>query len=321
MKLLCYQNSASHRCAALITDQGDMLEVIDLVEAAAAAAPGGAPSEPWLTLSHSRDLVDLAAAPADALETLSAFLCAESSRTLIRRIDRSRLLAPIPYPRRNVFCVGRNYLEHVREGDLKRGIQTPIPQYPQYFTKPPSTVIGDQGAIEIEPWVSDRIDYEVELAVIIGQPIRNADPESAMGAIFGYTIINDVTARDLQRQHDQWFKGKGLDTFCPMGPWVVTQDEITDPHALAVRLWVNGDLRQSDTTAHMHFSVGRIIADLSQGMTLMPGDVIATGTPPGVGYAMTPPQFLKAGDRVVCEIEGIGRLSNPVRFRPDAQLR
>ena len=321
MKLLCYQNGASYCCAALITDQGDTLEVIDLVEAAAAEVPGAALSEPWSALSHARDLVDLAAVPADALETLSAFLLAESSRTLIRQIHRSRLLAPIPYPRRNVFCVGRNYLEHVREGDLKRGIQTPIPQHPQYFTKPPSTVIGDQGAIDIEPWVSDKIDYEVELAVIIGRPIRNADPESAMAAIFGYTIINDVTARDLQRQHDQWFKGKGLDTFCPMGPWVVTQDEITDPHALAIRLWVNGDLRQSDTTAHMHFSVGRIIADLSQGMTLMPGDVIATGTPPGVGYAMTPPQFLKAGDRVDCEIEGIGRLSNPVRLRPDAQLR
>jgi 2-keto-4-pentenoate hydratase/2-oxohepta-3-ene-1,7-dioic acid hydratase in catechol pathway len=321
MKLLCYQDGASHRCAALITDQGDTLEVIDLVEAAAAEASGAAPSGPWSALSHARDVGDLAAAPAGALAALSVFLNAESSTTLIRRIHRSSLLAPIPYPRRNIFCVGRNYLEHVREGDLKRGIQTPIPQHPQYFTKPPSTVIGDQGAIEIEPWVSDKIDYEVELAVIIGQPIRNTDPESAMAAIFGYTIINDVTARDLQRQHDQWFKGKGLDTFCPMGPWVVTQDEITDPHALAIRLWVNGDLRQSDTTAHMHFSVGRIVADLSKGMTLMPGDVIATGTPPGVGYAMTPPQFLKAGDRVVCEIEGIGRLSNPVRLRPDAQLR
>ncbi len=321
MKLLCYQNGTSHRCAVLITDQGDTLKVIDLVEAAAAEAPGAAPSGPWLALSHARDLVDLAAAPADALETLSAFLRAESSRTLIRRIHRSRLLAPISYPRRTVFCIGRNYLEHVREGDLKRGIQTPIPQHPQYFIKPPSTVIGGQGAIEIEPWVSDKIDYEVELAVIIGQPIRNVDPESAMAAIFGYTIVNDVTARDLQRQHDQWFKGKGLNTFCPVGPSVVTQDEITDPHALAIRLWVNSDLRQSDITAHMHFSVGRIIADLSQGMTLMPGDVIATGTPPGVGYAMTPPQFLEARDRVVCEIEGIGRLSNPIRLRPDAQLR
>lgn len=321
MKLLCYQDGASYRCAALITDQGDTLEVIDLVEAAAAEAPGAAPSGPWSALSHARDVGDLAAAPAEALAALSVFLNAESSTTLIRRIPRRSLLAPIPYPRRNIFCVGRNYLEHVREGDLKRGIQTPIPQHPQYFTKPPSTVIGDQGAIEIEPWVSDKIDYEVELAVIIGQPIRNADPESAMAAIFGYTIINDVTARDLQRQHDQWFKGKGLDTFCPMGPWVVTQDEITDPHTLAIRLWVNGDLRQTDTTAHMHFSVGRIIADLSKGMTLMPGDVIATGTPPGVGYAMTPPQFLKAGDLVACEIEGIGRLSNPVRLRPDAHLR
>jgi 2-keto-4-pentenoate hydratase/2-oxohepta-3-ene-1,7-dioic acid hydratase in catechol pathway len=321
MKLLCYQDGPSHRCAALIADQGDTVEVIDLLEAAAAAAREAGPSEPWSALIHARDVADLAAAPAAALATLSVFLNAESSAILVRRIDRSMLLAPIPHPSRNIFCVGRNYLEHVREGDLKRGIQTPIPQHPQYFTKPPSTVVGDQRAIEIEPWVSDKIDYEVELAVVIGRPIRNADPDAAMAAIFGYTIINDVTARDLQRRHDQWFKGKGLDTFCPMGPWVVTRDEIPDPHALALRLWVNGDLRQSDTTAHMHFSVGRIISDLSQGMTLMPGDVIATGTPPGVGYAMTPPQFLRAGDRVTCEIEGIGRLSNPVRLRPDPQLR
>ena len=301
MKLLCYQDAQSPRCAALLADLGDTLEVFDLHGIAA--------------LAHARDVSEVAAAPEEALAALRASLSAPTGTLPTQRISRARLLAPIPNPARNVFCVGRNYLEHVRAGDLKRGIQTPIPQHPQYFTKPPSTVIGDGGPIEIEPSVSDKIDYEVELAVIIGTAVRNADAEAAMASIFGYTIINDVTARDLQRRHDQWFKGKGLDTFCPMGPWVVTHDEIGDPHSLGLKLWVNGDLRQSDTTAHMHFKLGQIIAELSQGMTLMPGDVIATGTPPGVGYAMTPPQFLQAGDVVTCEIERIGRLSNPVRLR------
>ncbi|MBM3409567.1 MAG: fumarylacetoacetate hydrolase family protein [Betaproteobacteria bacterium] len=303
MKLLCFQDGQSPRCAALIADLGDTLEIFDLRHIAA--------------LAEARDIGELAAAPAEALAALRARLNAPDGALRTRRIARSQLLAPIPRPARNVFCVGRNYLEHVREGDLKRGIQTPIPQHPQYFTKPPSTVVGDGGAIEIEPSVSDKIDYEVELAVVIGTAVRNASAESATASVFGYTIINDVTARDLQRRHDQWFKGKGLDTFCPMGPWVVTQDEIADPHSLGLQLWVNGDLRQSDTTAHMHFKLGQIIADLSQGMTLLPGDVIATGTPPGVGYAMTPPQFLRAGDVVTCEIERIGRLSNPVRLRRD----
>jgi len=301
MKLLCYQDASSPCCAALVADLGETLEIFDLRGIAA--------------LAHARDVSEVAAAPEEALAALRASLSAPPGTLPTQRISRARLLAPIPNPARNVFCVGRNYLEHVREGDLKRGIQTPIPQYPQYFTKPPSTVVGDGGVIEIEPSVSDKIDYEVELAVVIGTAVRNADAESAMASIFGYTIINDVTARDLQRRHDQWFKGKGLDTFCPMGPWVVTHDEIADPHSLGLQLWVNGDLRQSDTTAHMHFKLGQIIADLSQGMTLLPGDVIATGTPPGVGYAMTPPQFLQAGDVVTCEIERIGRLSNPVRLR------
>lgn len=315
MKLLCYQGSDAPRCAVLLAEHGAWLDILDLRDVAQQAQRATGSASPLSTLAGMCDVADLAAAPPAALDALRALAHSDAAPALQRRIARSSLLAPISVPRRNVFAVGRNYLEHVREGDLKRGIQTPAPQHPQFFTKPPSTVIGDGAAIEIEPAVSEQIDYEIELAVVIGQPLRNATAESAMAAIFGFTVLNDVTARDLQRRHDQWFKGKGLDTFCPIGPWIVTADEIADPHALNLRLWVNDELRQSDNTRHMHFSIGRILADLSQGMTLQPGDIIATGTPPGVGYAMTPPHFLKAGDVVRCEIEAIGSLTNPVRLR------
>jgi 2-keto-4-pentenoate hydratase/2-oxohepta-3-ene-1,7-dioic acid hydratase in catechol pathway len=315
MKLLCYQGSDAPRCAVLMAEHGSWLDILDLQDAAAHGKGIAADSPALAALAATQNVADLAAAPPAALDALRALARSDAAPALQRRIARSSLLAPIPAPRRNVFAVGRNYLEHVREGDLKRGIQTPVPQHPQFFTKPPSTVIGDGAAIEIELAVSEQIDYEIELAVVIGQPLRNATAESAMAAIFGFTVLNDVTARDLQRRHDQWFKGKGLDTFCPIGPWIVTADEITDPHALNLRLWVNDELRQSDNTRHMHFSIGRILADLSQGMTLQPGDIIATGTPPGVGYAMTPPHFLKAGDVVRCEIEAIGSLTNPVKLR------
>jgi 2-keto-4-pentenoate hydratase/2-oxohepta-3-ene-1,7-dioic acid hydratase in catechol pathway len=315
MKLLCYQGSDAPRCAVLMAEHGSWLDILDLQDAAAHGKGIAADSPALAALAATQNVADLAAAPPAALDALRALARSDAAPALQRRIARSSLLAPIPAPRRNVFAVGRNYLEHVREGDLKRGIQTPVPQHPQFFTKPPSTVIGDGAAIEIELAVSEQIDYEIELAVVIGQPLRNATAESAMAAIFGFTVLNDVTARDLQRRHDQWFKGKGLDTFCPIGPWIVTADEITDPHALNLRLWVNDELRQSDNTRHMHFSIGRILADLSQGMTLQPGDIVATGTPPGVGYAMTPPHFLKAGDVVRCEIEAIGSLTNPVKLR------
>lgn len=315
MKLLCYQESGAPRCAVLMAEHGSWLYILDLRDAEAHGEGIAAGSSALAALAETQNVADLAAAPPAALNTLRALAHSDAAPALQRRIARSSLLAPIPVPRRNVFAVGRNYLEHVREGDLKRGIQTPVPQHPQFFTKPPSTVIGDGAAIEIEPAVSEQIDYEIELAVVIGQPLRNATAESAMKAIFGFTVLNDVTARDLQRRHDQWFKGKGLDTFCPIGPWIVTADEITDPHSLDLNLWVNDELRQSDNTRHMHFSIGRILADLSQGMTLQPGDIIATGTPPGVGYAMTPPHFLKPGDVVRCEIEAIGSLTNPVRLR------
>ena len=255
---------------------------------------------------------DLTAFIAAGPEALAAAQAGAANGAALLDLPASALRAPIPVPRRNVFCVGRNYVEHIAEGDRSRGIQTPLPQHPQYFTKPPSTVIGPGANIETEAAVSTKIDYEIELAVVIGRRGRNLAAADAMGIVFGYTIGNDITARDMQRRHDQWFKGKGLDTFCPLGPWIVTADTIGDPQALDLSLSVNGEVRQSANTSGMLFRIDRIIAELSQGMTLEPGDIIMTGTPPGVGYAMNPPQFLKPGDSVECRIAGIGTLQNQV---------
>ena len=183
-----------------------------------------------------------------------------------------------------------------------------------YFTKPPTAVVGPGATVPIFPNVSTQIDYEVELALIIGTAGRDIPKDRAYDHIWGYTILNDVTARDVQRRHGgQYFKGKGLDGSCPLGPVIVTPDELADPQNIAIRCLVNGEVRQSSTTAQMIFDIPTLIASLSEGLTLEPGDILATGTPSGVGYAMTPPHFLKDGDEVTCEIEGIGRLTNPVR--------
>lgn len=228
--------------------------------------------------------------------------------------ERVRLLAPIPRPRKNVFCVGRNYLEHVAEGDRAAGRETTaVPEHPQFFTKPPTAVIGPGEWIPSHARVTRALDYEVELVVVIGKEGVDIPRERAFDHVFGYTIGNDVTARDLQRRHGQWFKGKGLDRCCPMGPWIVPRQELPQPLDLAISLTVNGEPRQSSRTSRMIFDIPTIIAVLSAGMTLEPGDLIMTGTPEGVGYAMTPPRLLAPGDRIAAAIEGIGVLENVVR--------
>lgn len=228
--------------------------------------------------------------------------------------EAATLLAPIPKPLKNVFCVGRNYSEHIAEGDRAQNQKVGVTEHPVFFTKPPTSVVAPDGEILIFPDVSTSIDYEVELTVVIGTPGRNITKIDAMDHIFGYTILNDVSARDIQRRHGgQYFKGKGLDGSCPFGPVIVTADEISDPHALSIGLTVNGEQRQDGNTKDMIFDIPTLIASLSQGLTLEPGDMIATGTPSGVGYAMDPPRFLRDGDTVVCEVSGIGTLSNTVR--------
>ena len=223
-----------------------------------------------------------------------------------------RLLAPIPRPRKNVFCVGRNDIEHVAEGDRVAGRETEVPKYPQFFTKPPTAVIGPDETVPSYAAITRLLDDEVELALVIGLSARDIPPERAFAHVFGYTIVNDITARDLQRRHGQWFKGKGLDRSCPMGPWIVPADEIPSPPDLAISLTVNGETRQSSRTSQLIFDIPTIISLLSQGLTLETGDVIATGTPSGVGYAMTPPRALGPGDVVEAAVEGIGTLRTTI---------
>lgn len=215
-----------------------------------------------------------------------------------------RVLAPVPRPEK-IVCIGLNYRDHAIETGQA------LPEQPILFAKWANSVIGPGTAIEIPPETS-QADYEAELGVVIGRRARNVSEGQALDHVAGYTCCNDVSARDLQMAVSQWTRGKAIDTFLPMGPVLVTVDEIPDPQQLAIRCLVNGEERQSSTTSQMIFGVAELVAYLSRTMTLEPGDVIATGTPPGVGMALDPPRWLKPGDEVTVEIEGIGALVNPV---------
>ena len=228
-------------------------------------------------------------------------------------VSEIRLLAPIPRPAKNVFCVGRNYMEHVHEGDRMFDRQASLPTVPNFFSKAPTTVTGPDSEVRYPSKVTQAFDYEIELGVIIGKPGRDIAKADALDHVWGYTIINDVTARDLQRTHVQWFKGKTLDTTCPMGPWIVDAAELGDPTKLELVFTLNGEQRQRATTDMMIFDIPAIIESLSAGLTLEPGDVIATGTPSGVGFAMEPKGLLKDGDVMECRISGIGVLRNTVK--------
>lgn len=224
----------------------------------------------------------------------------------------------MPRPRRNVFCVGKNYFDHAHEfassGFDSSAAQGSVPEFPIIFSKVPESVTATNTAIEFDPDVSSAIDYEVELAVIIGKSGRRISRENALDHVWGYTVVNDVTARDLQSRYSQWLIGKSQDTFCPMGPFAVTRDTLNLADT-AVRTWVNGELRQDSNTGLLIFDVPTIIATLSEGVTLMPGDVIATGTPAGVGIGYRPPKYLEHGDVVRTEVAGIGCLENTLRNR------
>jgi 2-keto-4-pentenoate hydratase/2-oxohepta-3-ene-1,7-dioic acid hydratase in catechol pathway len=228
-------------------------------------------------------------------------------------LGKVKLLAPIPRPRKNVFCVGWNYVEHFEEGKHGRAAGVEYPAHPAFFSKAPGTVIGPYDPVPLHAGVTEKLDWEVELGVIIGKGGANILEASALNHVYGYTAINDVSAREVQRQHgQQWFKGKSLDGTCPMGPWIVTKDEIPNPHGLRLTSRVNREIKQDSNTTFMYFKVPRIIAELSAGLTLEPGDIISTGTPAGVGHARTPPEFMKAGDVLETEVEGIGLLRNRI---------
>lgn len=226
--------------------------------------------------------------------------------------DDVRWHAPIPRPAKNVFCVGRNFLTHIEEGARTRGEAVKVPTAPVFFTKAPTSVIGPQDDVPWDRTATKEVDWEAELGVIVGVTGRNIPRASAMDHIFGYTVINDISARDLQKNHFQFFKGKSLDGFCPIGPVVVTADEFGDPQSKRVLLRVNGVVKQDGNTRAMIFPVDELIASLSHGLTLEAGDIMACGTPDGVGFARTPPEFLQDGDLMETAVEGIGTMRNRV---------
>ena len=264
--------------------------------------------------------------PFDAGDMISLIAAGDAALAWIRdvaagaratlQLDAVTLLAPIPRPRKNVFCVGWNYLEHFKEGEKIRPHVAEMPAHPTFFSKTPTTVIGPYDPIPYDPKITEKLDWEAELGLIIGPGGVNISEADAMKHVFGYTVINDVSGRDIQRQHgQQWFKGKSLDGTCPMGPWIVTADEVPNPDDLAIGCKLNGEPKQDSNTSYMYFKIPRIIAELSHGMTLEAGDVISSGTPAGVGHARTPPEFMKDGDVLETEVAGIGVLRNVITGR------
>jgi 2-keto-4-pentenoate hydratase/2-oxohepta-3-ene-1,7-dioic acid hydratase in catechol pathway len=222
------------------------------------------------------------------------------------------LKAPIPNPVRNVMCLGLNYAEHAKESAAADGKKAELPEVPIVFNKATTAIAGPYDSIPFDPQASTEIDWEVELAFVIGRRGKNIPVSEASDYVFGYSVLNDVSARDLQRKGKQFFKGKSLDGSCPMGPWILTAGDAPDPATLRITSRVNGVTKQDSHTSHMIFDIPTIISYLSKGMTLLPGDIIATGTPSGVGFARIPPEFLKPGDVVECEVEGIGLIRNEV---------
>jgi 2-keto-4-pentenoate hydratase/2-oxohepta-3-ene-1,7-dioic acid hydratase in catechol pathway len=291
------------------------LNLITFADAAGSRAgvllSGGRVLDLAVAMPPARDMLGVIEGGAPMLAAIRA-LAANPPANAVLPLARVALQAPIPKPRRNVFCVGRNYMDHVAEGDRTRGItNSEVPKYPQFFTKAADCVIAPGAKVPTHEGVTKWLDYEVELVAIIGKAGRDIPKEKTLEHVFGWTIGNDVTGRDLQRRHGQWFKGKSLDRSCPLGPVIVPAEDLSAGD-LAISLKINGEQRQASRTSKMIFDVPEIIHQLSAGFTLLPGDVIMTGTPEGVGYAMQPPQTLKPGDVMELTIEGIGTLTNTV---------
>jgi len=300
MRLATYQGADGPRAGLIVGDQ-----IVDI--AAGSSLP-----------STMIEIIEQSDAALRALRELES--TAKGGGAKGQPLGSVTLLAPIPRPRKNVFCLGLNYQAHIDEGRTQRGENMPgaagqpaTPEWPTYFTKAPTAVIGPGATIPLHAHVTERLDWEVELALIIGPGGVDIAAERAYDHIFGYTVLNDVSAREVQRRHgQQWFKGKSLDGSCPMGPWIVTRDELGKADNLRITLRVNGVTKQDSNTRMLIFDIPTMIAGLSAGITLEAGDIVATGTPDGVGNARKPPEYLKAGDVVECEVEGIGVLSNTV---------
>jgi len=234
-----------------------------------------------------------------------------AAANVVKRAD-VRLLSPIPRPKQNVMCLGMNYVAHAIESDLARGREPKLPEFPVFFTKALNTVCGDGDEVPLDPNVTSELDYEVELAYIFGKNAKNVSKADALSYVFGYTIVNDISARDLQNRHQQFFKGKSLDNSGPIGPCIVTADEIPDPTVLAIKLRLNGEERQHSNTGDLIFDIPTSIEYLTLGSTIEAGQIVCTGTPSGVGMGRNPKEYMKAGDVMEAEIERIGVLTNKV---------
>lgn len=300
MKLVMFRHGDEKRLG--VVREGAPQEVLDVAELTSGSGSVTAP----------KDILAAVDGGADGIERLHALVSSSSASNgpAVRRLSELSLLAPLDPPRGNVLAIGRNYQKHAEEG--ARALNEPVGP-PTVFTKAITTIVGPYDDVPVDASVSDSMDWEVELGVVVGRSGRNIKRQDALDHIFGYTVVNDVTARDIQHGWGgQWFKGKSIDRSCPTGPWVVTADELPDPTSLRLRLLVNGQLKQDASTADMIYPVAAIIEWLSLGMTLLPGMLIATGTPEGVGFARTPPEFLHPGDLLETEVEGIGSLRNRV---------
>jgi 2-keto-4-pentenoate hydratase/2-oxohepta-3-ene-1,7-dioic acid hydratase in catechol pathway len=285
MRLLTFVEGSARRLGALVGEQ-----VVDL------AAAG---------MTTAADMRALLEAGPEAWAQLAGDLATQDWAPFARPLAGLKLDAPVRPSK--IVAIGQNYFDHVAEQNA------PMPERPIMFAKFPTTIIGAGDEIRWEPALSEQIDWEAELAVVIGRPARRVKAADAYDFVFGYTVANDVTARDLQKGDGQWVRGKSLDTFCPLGPWIVSRDEIAEPHGLPIRTRVNGETVQNSHTDQLIFRIPTLIEFITRAFTLLPGDIILTGTPPGVGAYRKPPRFLKNGDVVTVEVEGIGGLTNPCR--------
>jgi 2-keto-4-pentenoate hydratase/2-oxohepta-3-ene-1,7-dioic acid hydratase in catechol pathway len=307
MRLITFTRKSQQRIGLLNSQD----QVLDLAEVNRRYLRGGNP--PFLaSMQAFIEAGSKALQVARKAEKYLAGKSAEEQKKLaasgaLLKSSQVKLLAPIPWPRKNVVMLGINYREHVDEGARARELEIKYPEWPVYFTKPATSVIGHMGKV-VHHKITNRLDWESELAVVIGKKGRDIPKDKAYDYIFGYTVCLDMTARELQRQHGQWFKGKSLDTFCPLGPWIVHKSALADPQQVRLICRVNGEVMQDGNTRDMIFDIPTIIESLSGGLTLEPGDIISTGTPSGVGFARVPPVYLKPGDKVEGEVEGIGVL-------------
>jgi 2-keto-4-pentenoate hydratase/2-oxohepta-3-ene-1,7-dioic acid hydratase in catechol pathway len=310
LRFVTYQTGEDLRAGIIVDEE----RILDVANAFQEAQKAGVVTSDLTSPSSVLDVISGGDATSKACKTILSAVIAEKLPFRGVKTSDVKIVAPIPRPSKNVFCVGSNYRAHVTESNKAQAKEDKSPKLPVFFTKPPTAVVGPDALVRLDPGVSEKMDYEVELAVVFGTVGRNIAAADAIDHIFGFSIANDVTARDLQRAHGgQFLKGKGLDTTCPLGPHIVTIDELENFDNLRISLSVNGEIRQDGNTRDMIFSIPRLIESLSEGLTLEPGDILMTGTPSGVGYAMDPPNYLRDGDIVACEIEGIGQLRNTIR--------